>query len=225
MELALFLGFSGLFYYLIKKTFLEENKAPGIVTVGEATAKKAEDEFNIYEGVNEEELIVSLLEKGERLFKAKAYKNAEKIFLEVIKKDPKNITAFKGLGKIYLEQEDLDEAILTYEKVTVLDDKDEESWLNLGTIHYEAEDFRKASYAYKKAIEINPKEPERFINLAIIQAKMFELEDATESLEKSLKLQPSKESYKFLYGIYRKLGDIEKADKVNKALDKLTKGK
>lgn len=225
IEIVIFILASTLFYLQIKKIYTEKKSSGNGITVGEKTAQRAEDEFNIYEGVNEEDLIKSYLEKAKRLSKAGAYRNAENMYLEVIKKDPKNIDAYKGLGKLFFDDENFDEATSYFEKVTVLDESDGESWTNLGIIYHEMEQFKKSVYAYERAIELDKKDPTKFMNLAIVYAKQNDLEEAATTLEKSLKLKPTKDGYKFLYSIYKKMGDINKASKAKKILEELEKTK
>lgn len=222
IEIAFFLGLAGIFYYVISKySETDENK---VVTVGEEKAKAAPDQFNIYEGINTEDLINSLLEKAHRLYKAGAFRNAEKMFLEVLKNDPKNIEAYKGLGKIYFEEKKNDQAEASFEKATVLDESDEESWLNLGLLYYEDEDYKKAAFSYEKVIGLNKKSSvDTYQNLAIIYTKLNNFEEAAVLLEKAIKIKQTKELYKFLFGIYKNLGDISRADKVMKLLEEMEK--
>ncbi len=70
---------------------------------------------------------ISLRAKAELLTGKKEYKEAEKVYLELIKKDSKDIVAYKGLGKIYFIQQILSDAQSAYEQAVKLNPNDLES--------------------------------------------------------------------------------------------------
>ncbi|MFA6296081.1 MAG: hypothetical protein WC663_01890 [Patescibacteria group bacterium] len=70
---------------------------------------------------------ISLRAKAELLTGKKEYKEAEKVYLELIKKDPRDIVAYKGLGKIYFIQQILSDAQSAYEQAVKLNPDDLES--------------------------------------------------------------------------------------------------
>lgn len=217
IELIFFIAISVLFFFALNKFSPLKGEEKDII-VPEKKAEQADDQFSTYEGATKEDLLSELLLKAERLLKAEALRSAEKIYLEIIKEDPKNAEAFKGLGKVYSALGENDEAVLSLEKATVLNEKDDKSWNNLGVIYFEMEQYKKAAYAYERAISLDKKSAHRYQNLAVILAKLDDYEGAIKALEKSIKLKPNKDSYKFLFSLYKKTGDIKKADKVNKIL-------
>jgi len=224
LEVIFFIAISVLFFFILNRSS-DENKDERNLYVPERKAEQAQDQFSTYEGVSKEDLIEDLLEKAERLLRAEALRSAEKIYLDVIKEDPKNAEAYKGLGKAYGLLGENDEAALSLEKATVLNEADDKSWNNLGVIYFEMEQYKKAAYAYERAIEIDKKQAHRYSNLAVIYSKLEDFEKAIEALEKTVKLKPEKDSCKFLFSLYKKTGDIKKADKVKKILEDLEKKK
>lgn len=56
---------------------------------------------------------------------------AEKIYIEIIKRDPKNIEAYKNLGMIYLKQKNFGDAKAAFRQVVKLDPKNKEILLEL----------------------------------------------------------------------------------------------
>jgi len=216
IEIILFLIAVSVFYYLIQ--YLGIDKAKGKIIVKEEEAEKADDQYGIYQGEDIESQIDDNLEKAERLLTAGASKNCEKLFIEAIKLEPKNIRAYEGLGKLFIMEKNYKEAALALEKVVSLDEKNDATWNNLGFVYHELEKYSKSAFSYEKAIEYNNKVPHRYINLAISLTKMNDLEAAASALEKAVKVSPKKETYEFLLNIYRKLGDSSKISRVAKIL-------
>ncbi|MBU1167150.1 tetratricopeptide repeat protein [Patescibacteria group bacterium] len=73
------------------------------------------------------EKMVDLLEKAAKELGASKFKEAEKNYIEVIKLDPKNIRAFKGLGELYEKQKNFKDSIASYEEVIKRDPLDSEA--------------------------------------------------------------------------------------------------
>jgi tetratricopeptide (TPR) repeat protein len=65
--------------------------------------------------------INSLVEEGMNLMKASRFSEAEKIFIEVISLDHKNIDAYKKLGNVYLSLKEYKQALQTFEFVLKLE--------------------------------------------------------------------------------------------------------
>jgi tetratricopeptide (TPR) repeat protein len=64
--------------------------------------------------------IVGLLERAAKFFGSGNFGEAERTYIEIIKKDPKNFYAYKGLGKLYLKQGNLKDAKASFEEALKL---------------------------------------------------------------------------------------------------------
>lgn len=71
--------------------------------------------------------ILDLLEDAAELLGSDQYSEAEKKYIEIVKLDPKNIRAYKGLGKVYKEQGNIEDAKSSYEQVLVIKPGDSEA--------------------------------------------------------------------------------------------------
>ncbi|MEW6408136.1 MAG: tetratricopeptide repeat protein [Patescibacteria group bacterium] len=69
---------------------------------------------------------ISLFEKAAKFFGSGNFSEAEKTYIEIIKKDPKNVRAYKGLGQIYLKQRNFKDAKAAFEEVLKIDPQDQE---------------------------------------------------------------------------------------------------
>ncbi|MDH4358892.1 MAG: tetratricopeptide repeat protein [Candidatus Berkelbacteria bacterium] len=94
--------------------------------------------------------------KAEELFSKKQYISAEKWYLEVIKKDPKNSKVYSRLGTIYLEQRNFQDAKEAFEEAIRLDDRVASRFFNLSYVYNALGDLRGASNYAKRAIRLDP---------------------------------------------------------------------
>lgn len=69
----------------------------------------------------------SLFEKAAKFFGSGNFSEAEKTYIEIIKKDPKNIQAYKNLGNLYLKQGNLRDAMSSFEQVLKINPNDQEA--------------------------------------------------------------------------------------------------
>ncbi|PIZ00630.1 hypothetical protein COY62_01660 [bacterium (Candidatus Howlettbacteria) CG_4_10_14_0_8_um_filter_40_9] len=199
IEIILIFGLAAVLYKLLGSTKKTEEKLSDIVV---------EDENDKTE--NEKEKVGSFdgyLGKANRLFGAGAYRNAEKMFIEAIKINHGDFRAYKGLSKIYLKQENDEDAIASLEKVCQLNPDDDVSHNNLGLLYFKQKDFYKAKGAYEKAIALDKTKYTRHINLALTLKEMGDLEKATSVLEGCQKIEMKKDALLMLIEISSKLGD------------------
>lgn len=78
--------------------------------------------------------IINLQEKAKKFLEEKNFPEAEKIYLEIIKRDPQNIDAYKGLGQVYLKQNNLKDAKASFEYVLKIKPDDKEAKIELRVI-------------------------------------------------------------------------------------------
>lgn len=74
------------------------------------------------------------LNQGINLMKAKNYEKAREWFEEVIRKEPRNIEAYKNLGNAYVNLGMYEKATECFNKVLLLDADDGEALFNIGSI-------------------------------------------------------------------------------------------
>ncbi len=77
--------------------------------------------------ITSNEEIIKMLESASVLFGGGNYKKAESVYIEIIKKDAKNIFAYKGLGRLYWKQGSLGDAKASFQEVIKIDPKDQEA--------------------------------------------------------------------------------------------------
>jgi len=118
-----------------------------------------------------------LFDQAEQLLKEKKFVEAEKIYLEIISLDNKNIAAYQGLGEIYLEKKDNNEALETFIFITKslktkknLTNGERHllalSYFDLARIYKSLDKFDKAKKHLAQAIKLEPNNP-RYLDLMV----------------------------------------------------------
>jgi cytochrome c-type biogenesis protein CcmH/NrfG len=110
---------------------------------------------------------------------------------EIVRQNPRNLSAWIQLGDISMDSSRFYEAIGAYQKALALDEKNVNVRVDLGTCYRSIGKPDKAVEEYRKAIAINPNHINAHRNLGIVPA--FDLNDkkgAIKQLEEYLRLSP-----------------------------------
>jgi len=92
-----------------------------------------------------------LMEKAEELFFKKQYISAEKWYLEVIKKEPRNPKIYSRLGLIYINQKNYKDAICCLEEASKIEPGVASRYFNLSFAQNEEGDRKSAIVNARKA--------------------------------------------------------------------------
>ncbi|MFH1440506.1 MAG: tetratricopeptide repeat protein, partial [Candidatus Omnitrophota bacterium] len=131
------------------------------------------------------------------------------------KRNPENISIYKDLGFLYLQQKKLDAAEKMYRLVIDASDKDADAHYYLACIYDEKGDKKELEKELKKVLEINPDYHEALNYLGYFYVEQGKnLDEAEKLIKKALKLQPDNGAYVDSLGwLYFKKGDINLAIK------------
>ena len=148
---------------------------------------------------------------GQCFFAERNFKEAIKVFNDILKIDSKNLSALNSLGRIYHEKRDGKNA----EKFFLLALKRNELSYhvinNIAGFYREEGKNDKAIYYYKKAINLNPNNPYVYNNLSKTYFDLGINENAKDNSFKALKLKPDDgDIQKTLSFIFLKDHDFEK---------------
>lgn len=86
----------------------------------------------------------------------KNFSKAEEVFQQIVQENPEEIKAWQALGQIYLEANDLAEALKVYLALEKLIPEDIATQLRLGLLFYEIKNYDEASLRFQKILEANP---------------------------------------------------------------------
>ncbi len=142
-----------------------------------------------------EEKIKDKLAEAEELFKKENYAEAEKIYIEILAMDPKNLTAYLSLAKIYLKQKDFEHAQELYEYILKIDQKNDLAFSGLGNLAAAQGEWEKARDNYQKSIELVKKNPEHYLDLATSYYKLGNPGRALTAIRRASELEPKNPKY------------------------------
>jgi len=112
------------------------------------------------------------------------YECAEKNYIEIIGIDPRNIKAFRGLGDLYTDKKDYEEAIQTYSHVLKLIDDMEDEVLS--------SEIKEGDVTQK---ELDAQRSEVHYELALLQKDNTNIDDAFINIKKATKIEPNNPRY------------------------------
>ncbi len=85
-----------------------------------------------------------LSSKGEKEYRRKNYKSAEKLFKKALKLDPKNLHALTGIGWTFYDSKQFESALIFFKKANKKYPKDDTAKRGLGYLFYRNGEFKKA---------------------------------------------------------------------------------
>ena len=124
------------------------------------------------------------------MFDQTYYAKAEEAFGHVLKLEPDNLDALRGVGDIDYDKQHYDEAIAAYEHYLKKKPDDPEVRTDLGTMYLYTGNADQAVVQYKKAIAAKPGFFAGYLNMGIAYAQQNKAEDAAATLKQALALAP-----------------------------------
>jgi mono/diheme cytochrome c family protein len=118
--------------------------------------------------------VEDLLAWGRRAYELEVYEQAAEAYLEVLKKDPKNVEAVRRVGILLFLSGRPEEARLFLEIAQHADPKAAEGWLFLGNLHFQEGRYGEAIAAWERYLEVGGEARERIqglIAMARVQAQ------------------------------------------------------
>lgn len=137
--------------------------------------------------------IATTLAAGSAALHQRDYWAAEQLFLQVIKRDPREAAAYYDLGLAYQDQHDYRDALKAYAKAQALDQNFVPVIFNRAVL-YSRTDPQLAMFLYRKAIAIQHDSPTAFLNLGLLEASQggpLLRAQAKKDLARAVRLEPS----------------------------------
>ena len=133
----------------------------------------------------------AMINQADELASSEQYREAEKKYIEILSLDPKNITAYKGLGKVYMFLKEYDHAKEVLKQAIKLDKKDDEVYAELATVETNLGNFDQAETDLLESIAQNPVLAAHHIDLGKVYAAKGEMEKALVQYQEAVKLEPA----------------------------------
>jgi len=124
------------------------------------------------------------------LFDNSYYQKASSAYAHVLKLDPENSDALRGIGDIDYDQQHYDEAAAAYEHYLKHNPKDPEVITDLGTMYLYTNNADQAIVQYKKAIAIKPDLYQPYYNLGVAYGEQGDKGDSAIAFTKAIALAP-----------------------------------
>jgi Flp pilus assembly protein TadD len=119
------------------------------------------------------------------------YRTAEKQYLRVLAKDPKNLDALSNLGVVYFRTGKLRSAESTLKKALAIGPNDEFVLTTLGIVHYRQSRFDEALKELRKAIDINPNSATAHNYLGITASQKGRQQEAEKEMLQAIAKDPN----------------------------------
>ncbi len=100
-----------------------------------------------------------MIDQAAELVREEEYIPAEKLYIELISRNPKMAEAYEGLGNLYLENRQYAQARETFGFTLKLSPDDASVYMSLADLSRAEGDLKKSFEAVKKAVELRPNNP------------------------------------------------------------------
>ena len=134
--------------------------------------------------------VAKMIETGAEQFKSGNLGEAEQMFLDIIRLNPKEVEAYEYLGEVYLEKKEYDHAIETLDFAKKLNPNDDRIYYDLAMVHRKQGDNEKALELFKQAVDLAPKNPKNLDTLLDVAIEMKDRFLARETLWKLREANP-----------------------------------
>ena len=118
------------------------------------------------------------------------YPKASEAYGHILKLDPENLNALRGMGNIDFDQRKFDQAIAAYEHYLAKKPDDPDVRTDLATMYLSTGNADQAVVQYKKVLVQHPQFFEAAFNLGVAYGQMNKSADARAALDNALKLAP-----------------------------------
>jgi cytochrome c-type biogenesis protein CcmH/NrfG len=118
------------------------------------------------------------------------YPRAADAYAHVLKLDPENLDALRGVGNIDFDQRKFDQAIAAYEHYLAKKPDDPDVRTDLATMYLSTDNADQAVLQYKKVLATHPQFFEAAFNLGVAYGQINKPADARSAFDTALKIAP-----------------------------------
>jgi tetratricopeptide (TPR) repeat protein len=119
------------------------------------------------------------------------FEAAKAVFLEALQYDSSNAAAYFGLGEVYTELDEIDQAIANYEKSIAFDKDLTEIYVPLGVLYYQKGDIAKADVLLTKALALSPNSAETQFFTGLVRSAQNNDNEALAAFQRSKAIDPT----------------------------------
>ncbi len=191
-----------------------EAKTEKAATAKTEGLKTEKEKFAVKTNKNESK-VFELLKEAQRFSKGDNWKQAEGKYIEVIKVDSKNIAAYQGLARLYLDNDKNVEARQILEFLLKLGAEDADTYINFANLAWEEDSLDEAKIYYLKALSLDGSKVIARVNLGMVFGELGDKEAAMQQFRAAFELEPKNPRYlDLLLESSIQIGDKDLARKV-----------
>ncbi len=157
------------------------------------------------------------LQRGLALHQQGRLADAERIYAEVVRREPNHFGALNLLGAIACQNRNYEQAVQVIAKALSINPNDASACSNLGVALKALKHLEQALVSYDKAIMLKPDYARAYFNRGIVLKELRRLEDAVISYDKAIALKPDFEAY---YNRGNALKELKRVDEALGSYDK-----
>ena len=141
------------------------------------------------------------------------FEEAEKIYREIIKTEPKQSDANHNLGLILASKNQIDEALLLFKTAIEVNPDAEQFWMSYIQVFIKQKKYGDAATISKKALKLNANFKRVNLTLGLILIDIGKFDEAEKIYRKAIELNPNKsEAYNNLGTIFYKNSNFKEAE-------------
>ncbi|MFA5854026.1 MAG: tetratricopeptide repeat protein [Patescibacteria group bacterium] len=171
------------------------------------------------------ERLPALLDQAEHARLEERYEEAEKLYIEALKADAKNVEAYRGLAELYLAQKQPDQAAEILEFLLRLQSDDDRALGRLGQIEANRGNFEEAEARYLRSIELSANATVYRAELGRVYLTQGDGRKAVDQFRTALQAEPHNPKYlDYFLEASILVGDADAAREALSALEEVNPG-
>ena len=132
-----------------------------------------------------------LLQQGLTHHQKGQLKEAQKIYKQILKNDPRNFEALQLNGTLNLQQKKYKTALKFFNLALKINPRVPYVNYNLGNVLHNLERFDDALQSYDRAIQLKPDYAEAFYNRGVVLEHLQRFDEALQSIDRAIQLKPN----------------------------------
>lgn len=174
---------------------------------------------NFAKKVDQQQFLHQKLKDAVSLINEKKFSDAEKKYIEILTLDDRNASAYWGLGKLYTEQENYDQAFETLRFLLKLQPGHNQARKLLAQVAGQRGDLMLAKQCLEKLISSDPKDISCYLSLAAAEMGLDNPSNAQIALQKGLLIEANNPKLlDFLIEVSIVIHDIDTANEAIRTL-------
>lgn len=156
--------------------------------------------------------LTELMQRARRALRHGRLDEAITLFQQGLETDDRNVSLHEGLATTYFMQEDYDDAIRHFQRMTIIDPRLGKPWINLGAVYNRMGNYSKAVEALRKGIPKERSCAQGQYNLGLAYRGLGQQSMAISAYREAIRIDPQMaEAHQNLANVYVDMGNLQQA--------------